>query len=33
VALQDKDRLFKNVYGFQDWGLEGASARGAWDGS
>ena len=29
--LADKDRIFKNVYGFQDWGLEGARSRGAWD--
>jgi NADH-quinone oxidoreductase subunit F len=31
VALHDKDRIFKNLYGFQDWKLEGAKARGAWD--
>ena len=31
VALQDKDRIFKNLYGFQDWKLAGAKARGAWD--
>ena len=31
--LADKDRIFKNLYGFQDWGLEGARARGAWDGT
>ncbi len=31
--LADKDRIFKNVYGFQDWGLEGARSRGAWDGT
>ena len=31
--LADKDRIFKNVYGFQDSGLEGARARGAWDGT
>ena len=29
--LQDKDRIFKNLYGFQDWRLAGAKARGAWD--
>ena len=29
--LDDKDRIFTNVYGFQDWGLEGAMARGDWD--
>ena len=33
MALQDKDRIFKNVYGFQDWKLEGARSRGAWDGT
>jgi len=31
--LADKDRIFKNVYGFQDSGLDGARARGAWDGT
>ena len=31
MALQDKDRIFKNVYGFQDWKLAGAKSRGAWD--
>src|SRR5271167_2140409 len=31
--LQDKDRIFKNLYGRHDWGLEGARARGAWDGT
>src|SRR6195952_4594948 len=31
--LADKDRIFKNLYGQHDWGLEGASARGAWDGT
>src|SRR5437588_9414189 len=30
--LDDKDRIFKNLYGFQDWGLEGARRRGGWDG-
>ena len=29
--LQDKDRIFKNLYGLHDWGLAGARARGAWD--
>ena len=29
--LDDKDRIFKNLYGFQDWRLAGAKARGAWD--
>ena len=31
--LKDEDRIFKNLYGYQDWGLEGARARGAWDGT
>ena len=31
--LEDKDRIFRNLYGFEDWGLEGARARGAWDGT
>ena len=31
--LADKDRIFRNLYGQQDWGLKGARARGAWDGT
>ena len=31
--LADKDRIFKNLYGQHDWGLDGARARGAWDGT
>jgi formate dehydrogenase iron-sulfur subunit len=31
--LEDKDRIFKNLYGLHDWGLEGAKRRGAWDGT
>jgi NADH-quinone oxidoreductase subunit F len=31
--LSDKDRVFKNLYGRHDWGLKGARARGAWDGT
>jgi NADH-quinone oxidoreductase subunit F len=31
--LADKDRIFKNLYGAQDWGLRAARARGAWDGT
>ena len=31
--LADKDRIFRNVYGFQDPGLDGARSRGAWDGT
>ncbi|MDJ0642056.1 MAG: NADH-quinone oxidoreductase subunit NuoF [Erythrobacter sp.] len=29
--LADKDRIFTNVYGYQDWGLKAAQARGDWD--
>jgi NADH-quinone oxidoreductase subunit F len=29
--LADKDRIFTNLYGFQDWRLKGAQARGDWD--
>ena len=28
--LDDKDRIFKNLYGQGDWGLEGARKRGSW---
>src|SRR6218665_965434 len=28
--LADKDRIFTNLYGQHDWGLEGARARGGW---
>ena len=28
--LQDKDRIFRNLYGQGDWRLPGARARGAW---
>ena len=28
--LQDKDRIFTNLYGAQDWRLAGAKARGDW---
>ena len=31
--LADKDRIFTNLYGLHDWGLNGARARGAWDGT
>ena len=31
--LADKDRIFRNLYGRHDWGLDGARARGAWDGT
>ena len=29
--LEDKDRIFTNLYGLQDWGLEGAKNRGCWN--
>ena len=29
--LRDEDRIFTNLYGFQDWRLEGACKRGDWD--
>ncbi|MFN7192842.1 MAG: NADH-quinone oxidoreductase subunit F, partial [Rhodospirillales bacterium] len=31
--LQDKDRIFTNLYADGDWGLEGARKRGDWDGT
>ncbi|WP_334176779.1 NADH-quinone oxidoreductase subunit NuoF [Pseudoxanthobacter sp.] len=31
--LSDKDRIFTNIYGTQDWGLQGALMRGSWDGT
>ena len=30
--LDDKDRIFRNLYGLEDWGWR-ARARGAWDGT
>ncbi len=29
--LADQDRIFTNLYGFEDWTLKGAKARGDWD--
>ncbi|MDE3038717.1 MAG: NADH-quinone oxidoreductase subunit NuoF [Pseudomonadota bacterium] len=29
--LSDKDRIFTNLYGFDDWRLPGARARGDWE--
>ena len=29
--LQDKDRIFTNLYGQDDWSLAGARRRGIWD--
>ena len=31
--LEDKDRIFTNLYADGDWGLTGARARGDWDGT
>ena len=31
--LEDKDRIFTNLYGLGDPGLKGARARGNWDGT
>ncbi|MEP0707490.1 MAG: NADH-quinone oxidoreductase subunit NuoF [Parvibaculum sp.] len=31
--LEDKDRIFTNLYGFQDWRLKAAQSRGDWDGT
>ena len=33
AMLEDKDRIFTNLYGFGDRGLKGARARGNWDGT
>jgi NADH:ubiquinone oxidoreductase subunit F (NADH-binding) len=31
MALQDKDRIFTNLYGYQPWNLDAARKRGDWD--
>jgi NADH-quinone oxidoreductase subunit F len=31
--LSDRDRIFTNLYGLEDWTLKGARARGQWDGT
>ncbi len=31
--LRDEDRIFTNLYGQDDWRLEGARKRGSWDGT
>jgi NADH-quinone oxidoreductase subunit F len=33
AMLDDKDRIFRNLYGLEDWGLECARRRGSWDGT
>jgi NADH-quinone oxidoreductase subunit F len=32
-VLDDKDRIFRNLYGLEDWSLKAATKRGAWDGT
>ena len=31
--LEDKDRIFTNLYGLHDWRLEAAKRRGTWNGT
>src|SRR6201999_1805458 len=31
--LADKDRIFTNIYGFEDKSVAGAKSRGLWDGT
>ena len=31
MSLLDKDRIFTNLYGYQDFGLKSSQARGDWD--
>ncbi|MBC7431289.1 MAG: NADH-quinone oxidoreductase subunit F, partial [Rubritepida sp.] len=33
MALQDRDRIFTNLYGVHPWNLAAARARGDWDGT
>ncbi|MBI1264116.1 MAG: NADH-quinone oxidoreductase subunit NuoF [Alphaproteobacteria bacterium] len=33
MLLQDKDRIFTNLYGRHDWRLEAARQRGSWNGT
>ena len=33
MVLQDKDRIFTNLYGYHPWNLKDAQKRGAWDGT
>ena len=30
TALHDRDRIFKNIYGLDDWSLKGDTSRGGW---
>ena len=31
--LKDQDRIFTNLYGYEDWGVDAAIRRGDWDGT
>lgn len=31
TLLEDKDRIFTNLYGYHPWNLEAAKKRGDWD--
>ncbi len=33
MLLEDKDRIFTNLFGLHDWRLEAAKKRGAWNGT
>lgn len=33
MMLEDKDRIFTNLYGLQSWQLKAAQSRGDWDGT
>ncbi len=33
MTLADRDRIFTNLYGLDDWRLDAARRRGAWDGT
>lgn len=33
MLLEDRDRIFTNLFGLQDWRLEAARKRGAWNGT
>ena len=28
--LKEEDKIFKNLYGYDDWGIEGSRKRGIW---
>ena len=33
MLLEDKDRIFRNIYGYHDRSLKGAQSHGVWDGT